>query len=108
LLDETTKGDPMDTKPAAHSPTDVADELSGWLVGGGIVTMALFPFAIPILLLTAVFTAPLVILGIAAALPVGIVAGVVLAIRTIGRRLRGRPGGWGESRTVSPSRLVGR
>jgi hypothetical protein len=72
--------------------------VAGALTGVGILTMALFPLAIPILVLTAVFVAPLVILPVAAALPVAIVAGVVLAIRAIGRRL-GRWHGSGDRLT---------
>jgi hypothetical protein len=97
----------MNTSHATRSTADVADELSRWLVGGGIVTTVLFPLAIPILALTAVFVAPLVLIGIAAALPVGIVAGLVLALRAIVRRLGSRPGSRDQLRTESQSRLVG-
>lgn len=58
------------------------------LTAGGTVTFALFPFAIPMLVLTAAFAAPLVILPLVLALPVGLIAGVVLAIRATVRRLR--------------------
>jgi hypothetical protein len=71
------------TESAALTTTGIA----GVIAGGGIVTFALFPFAIPFLLLTAVFAAPLVLLAVVPALAVGIVATVVLAIRAIGRRL---------------------
>jgi hypothetical protein len=75
---------------ASRNSEGVANTASGIaaaITGVGELMMALFPFAIPILLLTAAFTAPLVILGVIVALPLAIVAGVVLAIRTIGRWL---------------------
>ena len=67
--------------------------IAGVIAGGGVVTFALFPFAIPFLLLTAVFAAPLVLLAVVPALAVGLVVTVVLAIRAIGRRLGRRHGG---------------
>jgi hypothetical protein len=70
------------TEPATLS----ASAIAGAITGVGVVTMALFPFAIPILLLTAAFTAPLVLAVALAALPVAIVAGVARAMRAIGRR----------------------
>jgi hypothetical protein len=70
------------TEPATLS----ASATAGAITGVGIVTMVLFPFAIPILLLTAAFTAPLALVGALAALPVAIVAGVARAMRAIGRR----------------------
>jgi hypothetical protein len=63
---------------------DVLEEASTWLVGGGILTMALFPFAVPILLLTALLLLPLALLALPLALP-------VLALRLI-RRRGTRPG----------------
>ena len=74
------------TESVALTTTGIA----GVLAGVGVVTFALFPLVIPILLVTAVFTAPLALVGIAAALPVGIVAGVVLAVRAISRMPRRR------------------
>jgi hypothetical protein len=100
VSDEATKGDLMSTSAAAHQGADLGEELSRWLVGAGIITVALFPLAIPALVLTAVLAAPLVVLGFGAALPAGIVAGIVLGIRAMRRRLGSRPGGWSESPTV--------
>jgi hypothetical protein len=76
------------TDSAALTTTGIA----GVIAGGGIVTFALFPLAIPFLLLPAVFTAPLALIGIGAAVPIGIIAVVVLAVRAIGRRLASRRG----------------
>jgi hypothetical protein len=48
------------------STDEVTHELVGWAVGGGIITMALFPFALPLLMLTAVVLVPLVPLALLA------------------------------------------
>jgi hypothetical protein len=106
-VDESTKGAPMNTARAAPSWAETGDELSRWLVAGGIVTPVLFPFAIPILILTAVFIAPLALIGIVAAVPFGILAGVVLGIRAIARRLGGRRGASTKSTTGSLPQATG-
>lgn len=80
---QTTPGPPTSATDAAA----VASGAGGALVGAGILTFVLFPFAIPFLLLTAVFAAPLLIVPLALALPVAIAAGAAAAIRAIGRRL---------------------
>jgi hypothetical protein len=75
---------------ASRDTTSAADTASGIaaaLTGLGILTIALFPFAIPIALLTAAFAAPFLLLGVVAALPLVIVASVVLAGRRVGRWL---------------------
>jgi hypothetical protein len=69
---------------------EVIEEVSRWSVGTGILITVLAPLAIPILVLTVVFIAPLLILPLVAALPVALVVGAVRATRAIGRRL-GRP-----------------
>jgi hypothetical protein len=74
----------------SESTTPSASGIAAALTWIGILTFALFPLAIPLLILTAVFTAPLALLGVLAVVPVGIVAGLVLAGRRIARRLRGR------------------
>ena len=38
--------------------SDVVEEISAWAIGGGVLTAALFPFALPILLLTVAFVLP--------------------------------------------------
>jgi hypothetical protein len=70
--------------------TDTASGIAAAATGIGILTFALFPLAIPFLLLTAVFAAPLVIIPVAAPLPIAIVAGVVVAIRRVWRWLGAR------------------
>ena len=67
---------------------NLTDEASGWLVGGGIVTMALFPLAIPILLLAAVFALPLLLPVLALGLLVAAIAVPVLAVRALARLVR--------------------
>ena len=47
---------------------EIVDEASNWLVGGGIVTMALFPLALPGIALLLVAAIPLVALALAAGL----------------------------------------
>jgi hypothetical protein len=59
----------MNAPRAGPSPTDVAAETSGLLAGLGILTMALFPIALPGLLLFVI--APLTLVA---------VAGLLLAI----------------------------
>ena len=41
--------------------SDVVEETSAWALGGGVLTFALFPFALPILLLTVAFVLPVVL-----------------------------------------------
>jgi hypothetical protein len=65
----------MQAPPAAPSPAEVTTEVSGLLGGLGIITMALFPFALPGLLLAL----PLVIL----VAPLALVAMAVLLLRAI-------------------------
>jgi hypothetical protein len=70
------------SKVTHPSATEVADELSGWAVGGGVVTMALFPLALPFLVLTGVALIPLLVLPLAAG---AVIAPLVVAWR-LGRR----------------------
>jgi len=43
----------------APTPAELADEASAWAIGGGILTFALFPLVLPIVLLTGVHAAAL-------------------------------------------------
>ena len=74
--------------PAAHSAAEIADELSGWAVGGAIITAALFPLALPILALTAVAVLPFVLVPLAVAL----VALPAVLVRSLVRRVRAMAG----------------
>jgi hypothetical protein len=82
---------------------EVADEISKWTVGGGIVTMVLFPLALPILALTAVALLPLLV----PVLAVGILAGVVYLPVTLARRIRRRQPQLGGGRAAEEETLAG-
>jgi hypothetical protein len=77
-----------DTGHSARSAPDVASELSDWAVGGGIITIALFPLAIPIIALTAVALLPFALVPLVAALAAAVVMPPVLLARGLARRLR--------------------
>src|SRR5436190_8010334 len=68
---------------SSQSHNEALDEASKWLVGGGILTLALAPLALPCLVLAAVLALPVLLL----ALPVAAIAGAVLLVRAFGRRL---------------------
>jgi hypothetical protein len=98
-VDETTKGDVMNDT----SPAEIFDEASNWIVGGGIVTMALFPLALPGIILTVAAAIPLAAVVLAVALVAGAVIAPVLLVRALGRRVIGL---WRPERTASePVRL---
>jgi membrane protein implicated in regulation of membrane protease activity len=63
------------------------DTFSEFLVGGGILTMALFPLAIPMVALLIVAALPLVALGAALALVGAVLAAPVVLVRALSRRL---------------------
>jgi hypothetical protein len=68
-----------------NSQTDAADVMSSAAAlstGLGVILMAVFPFAVPILALTVAFALPLLLLAVPLAVPVGLVL--------IARRLRSR------------------
>jgi hypothetical protein len=67
-------------KPTAP---DVVEEASAWAIGGGFVTFALFPFALPVLLLTVAFVLPFVLAGLAIALVLAVVAAPILLVRRL-------------------------
>jgi hypothetical protein len=77
----------------SRQTTEVIDEASKWTVGLGIITLALAPLALPMLVLTAVALVPLALPLIAVGLVAAIVAVPVLLIRRLRRRLirRSRP-----------------
>jgi hypothetical protein len=72
-----------------NTRTDIADALS-WLGAAntalGTLSVMLFPLALPIIILTVAFVAPLLLLAIPLAIPVG----VVLLIRRLVRSLSAR------------------
>ena len=68
---------------SSQSYNEALDEASKWLVGGGILTLALAPLALPGLVLAALLALPLLLL----ALPIAALAGAVMLVRALGRRL---------------------
>ena len=64
----------MSTESSSPSGAELVDEVSNWAVGGGMIVMALFPLALPILALTAIAVLPLLLPLLAIGLPIGIVA----------------------------------
>jgi hypothetical protein len=68
---------------------NVLDETATWLVGGGILTMALFPLSLPLILLTVAGLLPFLVVPLAGALVAAIVAIPILVTRHVVRRLRG-------------------
>jgi hypothetical protein len=58
--------------------------ISTWLVGLGVLTMALFPFSLPFLILAAAFALPMLLLLI----PVALAAAVGFGLRAVFRRVR--------------------
>jgi hypothetical protein len=83
----------------AHRRADFGYEASNWLVGWGLIIMVLFPLALPLLVLTAIFFAPLALLPLAAALVAAAIAAPVILLRRVGRRVfRSRRAGAGSPR----------
>jgi hypothetical protein len=76
----------MNAESTARSRAEVADEVSKWAVGLGIITFALFPLALPILILTAIAVLPLLLPALAVGLLIGVVAVPILAVRSLRRR----------------------
>ena len=90
----------MNAQPTAPSRAEIVDEVSKWGVGGGIVFVALAPLALPILLLTAVAVAPLLVLAVVPALVVAALALPILLVRRLWRR--GGPPPPHQARELSP------
>jgi hypothetical protein len=60
----------MDTRSESPSPADLAVEAGGLIQGLGTLTIALFPFAIPLLVLVIGPIAVLALAGLVLALPI--------------------------------------
>jgi hypothetical protein len=85
----------MHTPHTAPSSAEVATEVNGLLVGLGILTMTLFPFALPGLLLAlplALLVAPLALVAVAVLLVAGILV-LPLRVARVVLRSRSRRGG---------------
>ena len=87
---------------------EIVDEASNWLVGGGIVTMALAPLALPGIALLLVAAIPLLALALAGGLLAAVVIGPIVLVRALMRRI----GGWKRPKRVraesGPIRVPGR
>ena len=68
-----------------NTPGEIVDEASKWLAGGGIVTLALAPLALPGIALLLVAALPLLVLALAAGLLAGAVIGPIVLVRAIAR-----------------------
>jgi hypothetical protein len=89
---------------AARSRAQAADEIWKWTVGGGILTVALAPLALPFLILTIVALVPLALPLIALGLLALLIALPIMLVRKLGRsvggfRRRRRPRGPAEPAT---------
>mgnify|MGYP001027143904 CR=1 FL=1 len=67
-------------KPTAG---DVVEEASAWALGGGVLTFALFPFALPALVLTVAFVLPFALAGLAIVLVLFMVAAPIRLVRRL-------------------------
>ena len=74
----------------ASPPTlsDAIDELSSFVVGGGLLLMVLCPFAIPLVALVAVFAIGFGLIVLVCALLVAILTSPMLLVRRRARRRR--------------------
>jgi hypothetical protein len=90
----------MSTKPTPPTPAELAEEGSNWVVGGGIVTLALFPLAVPALALIAVAAIPLLLIGLVGALLAGL---LILPVRLVRRSLAARPRGLKRRPVATPT-----
>ena len=83
----------MDARSTEIAPAELASEVGALATGLGIISMTLFPFALPLIILTAVVALPVLVLG----LPV---LGLWLLARAVTRLIR-RPGAEGEEPAAS-------
>jgi hypothetical protein len=56
----------MDAHSTETAPGELVSEVGGLMTGLGIISMTLFPFALPLIILTAVVALPLLVLGLPA------------------------------------------
>ncbi len=86
--------------------TELLETASGFLVGAGILTMALFPLAIPMVALLIVAALPLVVVAAAVAIVAAVLAAPVLLVRGAWRRLTPIAGRRRERQAIPGSRPV--
>jgi hypothetical protein len=76
----------MEIDERARRRAEVVDEVSKWTVGAGILTVAVAPLAIPILVLTGVALLPLLLPVVPLALIAGMVYLPIKVVRSVRRR----------------------
>ena len=93
----------MNTPRTTPSTTEAVTEVNGLLAGVGILTVTLFPFALPAVLLV---VAPLAVLALAGALLAIPVVVALWLVRSL-RRGRARRRAGGSAADPAPRRAVG-
>ena len=86
----------MQANPATPEVGDLATEVSGLMVGLGVLSVAFFPLAVPVI---ALVVAPLVVVALAGAV---IAAPLVLPVLLVRRFVRRRSGRRAEPQGGSP------
>jgi len=76
------------TRRTSPTSAELVDEASNWAVGGGVITLALFPLAIPGLIILLIGAIPLLLLAVPVGLLVALVVLPMLVVRGLVRRLR--------------------
>lgn len=90
-----------DRTEARTTAGDAVTEGVALVTGLGMVTIVLFPLALPAIVLAAAALIPLVVLALAVAVVSGVLAAPILAIRVVRRRKKDRPDG-----AVDPDRAA--
>ena len=81
------KGEIMSKKSPQQSTTSLLEVAASFLFGGAVLTMALFPLAVPMVALLIVVALPLVALGAGVAAIVAALTVPVMLIRGLSRKL---------------------
>ena len=81
---------PTETGPTA---VDALDDAAAVVAGLGMITLVLFPLALPAIILAAVAVVPLVLLALVLAVVSAVIAAPILAMRGLRRRGRSRRAG---------------
>jgi hypothetical protein len=93
----------MNAESNSPSRAEVIAEVSKWGVGAGIITVALAPLAIPILVLTGVALIPLLL----PVIPIALIAGIVYLPVKIVRGMRRRRKESSRRRAAEEEVLIG-
>jgi hypothetical protein len=95
-----------DNDTTKQPTTDLLETASEFLVGGGILTMALFPLAIPMVALLIVAALPLVVIAAAVAIVAAVIAAPVFLVRWAWQRIAQVAGHRRERPAIRGSRPV--